>query len=191
MSRLILVALGVGMLAIALPRAQEPPSFPNTKQLGKAIGRYNEKNLQVLVSYEYSQSHHDSTWLLIDIAAWSERRLILDREHFKLVAPAGEWVPVASQRHFVEAGKDIVSLRQNASVWRRDLGTYLGLSGLREQLKFFALPGEGVVIEGAMLYKDRNTLGELYFENPKGSWTPGTYALLIEHSQARLFERAV
>jgi hypothetical protein len=114
------------------------------------------------------------------------RRLVLDREHFKLVSQSGEWFPVASQRHFVDAAKQIQALRQNASVWRRDLGSYLGALNLRERLKFFALPGEGVVITGALLDKDRNTFGELYFEMPRGAWDEGDYALLIEHPQARI-----
>ena len=71
-------------------------------------------------------------------------------------------------------------------MWRRDLGTYFGALELRERLKFFALPGEGVIITGALLDKDRNTFGELYFEMPRGSWETGEYALLIEHPQARV-----
>jgi hypothetical protein len=138
------------------------------------------------LNYEYSQRNHDSAWLLVDFGARSERRLVLDREHFKLVSQSGEWFPVASQRHFVDAAKQIQALRQNASVWRRDLGSYLGALNLRERLKFFALPGEGVVITGALLDKDRNTFGELYFEMPRGAWDEGDYALLIEHPQARI-----
>jgi hypothetical protein len=186
MNRLILVALGVGILATAVPRAQDGSLFPHTRQLGRAIAKYEDANLQVLVSYEYSQRNHQMQWLLIDFGARSERRVILDREHFKLVAASGEWFPVASQRHFLEGSQQIQSLRQNASIWRRDLGTYLGALQQREALKFFALPGEGVVITGALLDKDRNTFGELYFENPRGSWAPGLYALLVEHPQARL-----
>jgi hypothetical protein len=186
MSRVVVVALAIGILgAVALPRAQEQ-SFRNTRRLGKAIAQYRDKDLQLLISYEYSQREHKSPWLLIDVGARSERRLILDREHFKLVAANGEWFPVASQQHFLESSQQIQSIRQNAVIWRRDLETYLGPVQQRETLKFFALPGEGVVITGALLDKDRNTFGELYFETPKGAWEAGEYALLIEHPQARL-----
>jgi hypothetical protein len=184
-TRLIVLALGVGILAVAFPRAQEQ-AFRNAKRLGKAIAQYRDKELQILVAYEYSQSHHSTPWLLIDFGGRSERRLVLDREHFKLVSATGEWFPVASQRHFLDAGNDIVSIRQNAAIWRRDLGTYLGATQQRELLKFFALPGEGVVITGALLDKDRNTFGELYFETPSGRWESGEYALLIEHPRAQI-----
>ena len=187
MNRLILGVLAIGILSeVVQTRAQVlEQAYPNTKRLGRAIVQYKDKQgLQVVLSYEYSQRNHDSQWLLIDFAAHAEQRLILDREHFKLVSSAGDWFPVASQRHFLEDSQQIQSIRQNATVWRRDLGSYLGAFDRRDSLKFFALPGEGVVITGAMLDKDRNTFGELYFEMPRGAWEQGDYALLIEHPQA-------
>jgi len=185
MSRAITLALAVGCLGVVALAEVKEQSFPNTKRLGKAIVEYRDKQgLQVVLSYEYSQREHKSTWLLIDFGARAERRLILDREHFKLVARSGDWFPVASQRHFVDGARQIQALRQNALMWRRDLGVYLGALDRRESLHFFALPGEGLVITGAMLDKDRITVGELYFEMPHGAWEPGEYALLIEHLQA-------
>jgi hypothetical protein len=188
MNRVVLVALGVGIvLGAARTNAErQDAGFPNTKRLGRATVEFRDPQLHVVLNYEYSQRNHDAAWLLVDFGARSERRLVLDREHFKLVSQSGEWFPVASQRHFVDAAKQIQALRQNASVWRRDLGSYLGALNLRERLKFFALPGEGVVITGALLDKDRNTFGELYFEMPRGAWDEGDYALLIEHPRARI-----
>ena len=170
----------------ALVFAQDE-GFPNTKRLGKAIVQYRDKQgLQVVLSYEYSQRNHATPWLLIDFGARADQPVVLDREHFTLVGSTGDWVPVASQRHFLEAGNEIRSLRQNAAVWRRPLDNYLGARDIHEPLKFFALPGEGVIITGALLDRDRITLGELYFEKPVGSWDSGEYALLIEHPQVRV-----
>jgi hypothetical protein len=188
MTRLILVALAVGMFGgVVQTQAQKQDQlFPHTKKLGKAIVRYEDKTpgLGVVVEYEYSQRHHDSTWLLLDVAATAEQRLVLDREHFKLVSPTGQWFPVASQRHFLEGANEITSLRQNAKIFRHSLQSYLGQREYRETLKLFALPGEGVVIAGAMLDRDRIMTGELYFEMPQGSWEPGQYSLLVEHPRA-------
>jgi len=187
--RSIILGLSVGALAmVATTQAQKQEfGFPNTKRLGKAIVQYKDRGgLQVVLNYEYSQRSHSTRWLLVDFAGRSEHRLVLDREHFKLVSATGEWFPVASQRHFVNDGPEIQALRQNASMWRRDLGIYLGALDQRDRLKFFALPGEGVIITGALLQKDRNTFGELYFEVPRGSWDSGEYALLIEHPDARV-----
>lgn len=190
MSRLMTVALAIGIFGGALARTQaqvQELGFPNITRLGKAIVEYKDKQgLQIVLSYEYSQSHHDSPWLLIDFGARSDQRLVLGREHFKLVSATGDWFPVASQRHFLDSSRDITRLRQNAAMWRRDIGTYLGALDRREGLKFFALPGEGIVVTGALVDKDRNTFGELYFEMPKGAWEPGEFALLIEHPLARV-----
>jgi len=188
MNRVILAAFGVGMLfGVAQLRAdQQEFGFPNTKRLGRATVQFRDSRLQVVLNYEYSQRNHDSAWLLVDFAGRAEKRVVLDREHFKLVSQSGEWFPVASQRHFVEAAREIQLLRQNAAIWRRDLGSYLGALAVRDRLKFFSLPGEGVIITGALLDWDRNTFGELYFEMPSGAWRPGEYALLIEHPQASI-----
>jgi len=188
MNRVILAAFGVGILfGVAQLRADKQEfGFPNTKRLGRATVQFRDSRLQVVLNYEYSQRNHGSSWLLVDFAGRSEKRLVLDREHFKLVSQTGEWFPVASQRHFLEAANEIQSLRQNATVWRRDLGSYLGALNVRERLKFFSLPCEGVVITGALLDWDRNTLGELYFEMPRGAWDSGEYGLLIEHPQASI-----
>src|SRR6266576_3932634 len=155
-------AVGVFFSGVHTGTEQKEFGFPHTKRLGKATVQFRDSRLQVVLNYEYSQRSHNSAWLLVDFGARAEKRLVLDREHFKLVSETGEWFPVASQRHFLDSAPQIQSLRQNAAVWRRGLGSYFGALDYRDQLKFFALPGEGVIITGA-----------------------GEYALLIEHPLAR------
>jgi hypothetical protein len=70
-------------------------------------------------------------------------------------------------------------------VWKRQLNVYLSPLAPREALKFFALPGEGIVADTALLDKDRVTMGEVFFEMPLGAWERGTYALVIDHPYAR------
>jgi K+ transporter len=187
MTRAVLVAAGVSLL-IASTHAQkrnEQSGFPHTKRHGKAIVEYRDDDLDVVLSYEYSQKNHDTPWLLIDFGMRAEHQFVIEREHIRLVSETGEWFPVASERHFVEDAARITHLRQNATIWRRDLTSYLGHVP-RTPMKFFALPGEGVIITGALVDREHNTLGELYFEHPGGSWLEGDYALLIEHPNARL-----
>ena len=52
-------------------------------------------------------------------------------------------------------------------------------------MKFFALPGEGIIADTALLDKDRVTRGDIYFEMPLGEWESGTYALVIDHPFVR------
>jgi hypothetical protein len=74
-------------------------------------------------SYDYSQRHHDTPWLLIDFGARAKQRVVLDREHFKLVSATGEWFPVASQRNFLDGSRDIYAgralLRNAEGAWER------------------------------------------------------------------------
>ncbi|HXD73221.1 MAG TPA: hypothetical protein VN628_05780 [Vicinamibacterales bacterium] len=183
----MIVAVSVSLL-VAVTHAQkktEQSGFPHTKRHGKAIVEYRDDDLNVVLSYQYSQEHHDGRWLLIDVGMRSEHRFVIAREHFRLVDADGAWVPVASERHFVEDAAPITHLRQNASIWKRDLTSYLGPAA-RTPMKFFALPGEGVIITGALVDREHDTIGELYFEHPQGTWKEGDYALLIEHPDARI-----
>src|SRR5712671_605937 len=87
--RSMALALAVGVLWGSIrPLAQEQ-SFPHTKQRGRATVEYKDDILQVVASYDYSQRNHESPWLLVDLAAWTERRLILDRDNITLVTPSG------------------------------------------------------------------------------------------------------
>jgi len=187
MGRLTFMALAAVLAVLwgaAGPLAQER-LFPNTKQRGRATVEYKDDTFQIVASYDYSQRHHSSNWLLVDVAAWTKRRLILERDNITLVTPSGSQTMVAAQRRFLMDSPRISSLRQNAKVWRRELSIYLSPFAPRESLKFFALPGEGIIADTALLDKDRVTAGEVYFEMPSGEWEAGTYALLIDHPYLR------
>ena len=75
---------------------------------------------------------------------------------------------------------------QNAKVWRRQLNVVpQPASAANEPLKFLALPGEGLVVDSAVLNDDRVTMGEIFFEMPAGEWDAGTYGLVIDLPDAR------
>jgi hypothetical protein len=185
MSRLMTLALAVGVFWVTAHLPAQERSFPRTRQMGRATVEYKDEILQIVASYDYSQRYHSSNWLLIDVAAWTKRRLILERDNITLVTPSGGQTMVAAQRRFLLDSPNISSLRQNAKIWRRELNIYLSPYAPRESLKFFALPGEGIIADTALLDKDRVTAGEVYFEMPLGGWEAGTYALVIDHPSAR------
>ena len=185
MGRSMALPLVLGLLWGAAHLLAQERSFPRTKQMGRATVEYKDEILQIVASYDYSQRYHSSNWLLIDVAAWTKRRLILERDNITLVTPSGSQTMVAAQRRFLLDSPNISSLRQNAKVWRRELNIYFSPFAPRESLKFFALPGEGIIADTALLDKDRVTAGEVYFEMPLGGWEAGTYALVIDHPYAR------
>jgi len=186
MSRLRVLVLAVVVLAGGLAIvAQEPSSFPHTKQRGRATVEYRDDTIQVVASYEYSQRNHAVRWVLIDLALWTtSRRVVLEREHVTLQTPSGSRMLLADQRRFLEDSSQITFVRQNATIWRRQLNTYLSPLAPLERFQFLALPGEGLAVDTALLDKDRVTIGEVFFEMPSGEWETGTYALVINHPLA-------
>ena len=186
MRRLILLVLAVVVLwGTIRPVAQEQPSFPHTKQRGRATVEYKDGAIQVVASYDYSQRNHALRWVLVDLALWTtSQRLILERDHVTLQTPTGSLMMVADQRRFLEDSSQVAFVRQNATIWRRQLNIYLSPFAPLERLQFLALPGEGLAVDTALLDKDRVTIGEVFFEMPSGEWETGTYALVINHPLA-------
>jgi hypothetical protein len=186
MSRSMALALAVGVLCGATRPLAQDQSFPHTKQRGRATTEYKDNGLQVVASYDYSQRRHDSSWLLIDVAASAAHPKVLHRNNVTLVTPSGTHIMVADQRRFLEDSQNIRSLLQNAGIWRRQLDSYFFSSrSPHEPLQFFALPGEPVVMDSAILADDRVTLGGVFFEMPRGGWDAGTYSLVIDLEDAR------
>ena len=186
MSRIVVLVLTVGVLWGGIrAAAQEQPFFPHTKQRGRATVEYKDGAIQVVASYDYSQRNHALRWVLVDLALWTtSRRLILEREHVTLQTPTGNRMMVADQRRFLEDSSQVAFVRQNATIWRRQLNIYLSPFAPLERLQFLALPGEGLAVDTALLDKDRVTIGEVFFEMPSGEWETGTYALVINHPLA-------
>ena len=186
MSRIVVLVLTVGVLLGGIrAAAQEQPSFPHTKQRGRATVEYKDGTIQVVASYDYSQRNHALRWVLVDLALWTtSRRLILERDHVTLQTPTGSRMMVAGQRRFLEDSSQVAFVRQNATIWRRQLNIYLSPFAPLERLQFLALPGEGLAVDTALLDKDRVTIGEVFFEMSSGEWETGTYGLAIDHPLA-------
>ena len=185
MRRLILLVLAVVVLRGAIrPAAQEQTSFPNTTPRGRATIEYKDDAIQVVASYDYSQRNHAVRWVLIDLALWTSRRMILDRDNITFQTPSGSRMMLADQRRFLEDSSQITFVRQNATILRRQLNTYLSPGASLERLQFLALPGDGLAVDTALVDKDRVTIGEVFFELPSGEWETGTYALVINNPLA-------
>jgi hypothetical protein len=186
MNRVMVLVLAIVVLWGGIrTAAQEQASFPHTKQMGRATVEYRDGAIQVVAAYDYSQRNHALHWVLVDLALWTTgRRMILEREHVTLQTPSGSRMMLADQRRFLEDSAQVRFVRQNATIWRRQLNTYLSPLAPLERFQFLALPGEGLALDTALLDKDRVTIGELFFEMPSGEWETGTYALVINHPLA-------
>ena len=67
--------------------------FPNTTDWGRAAVEFESDDLEVVAAYYYSQRHHDSRWLLIELAVSASKPMRIDREDITLITPDGQAVP--------------------------------------------------------------------------------------------------
>ena len=111
---LALLALFLGCGFLGEGTAQEDDFYPNTRERGRAAIEYEDEEIHVVASYNYSQRHHDSPWLLIKAAVSDERVMDIQRDDIHLVMPDGRELPLASQERFVQEMWRIRRLLQNA-----------------------------------------------------------------------------
>jgi hypothetical protein len=184
MTRSIAVALAAGLLWAPTRPLAQGQLFPNTKQRGQATVEYKDDRLQVVANYDYSQRRHESSWLLVDVAASSKRPGVINRDDVALITPSGSRLMVAGQTRFLEDSQNVTKLVQNAKVWRRQLDSYFNQRGRNDHFQFLALPGQGLAIDSAVLNDDRVTIGEVFFDMTSGGWDAGTYSLVIDLKDA-------
>ena len=181
-----LVAVVLCSAGVAISAAQQRPAddniFPNTKPNGRATVEYKDDKVQAVAIYDYSQRNHDRPWLLIQFGVALRERGEIKRETLSLVMPDGRTVPLATQEQFLESAGEIRKLRQNASLFQQPVLTYFPQSADAEQLRWFALPGEGIVRTLAVVPSEHGVLiGDLYFKSPTRVWEKGTYRLVFDN----------
>ena len=179
----IIATIALGSAA-ASAVVQQERLFPNTKKNGRATVEYRNEGFKVVANYDYSQRNHATPWLLIDIAVASERRLVLHRDHIRLVTGAGQELRVAAQQALIADSARLRVVVQNATIFRRQLDSYFSQRS-PEPLKFYSFPGDGIVHNEAIVDNDHVTMGELFFKTPEGRWPDGTYRLVIDHENAK------
>ena len=170
-----------GSLATAV--AQPDALFPHTKQWRPATVEYSHEGLKVVVNYNYSQTNHDTPWLIIDLAASSRRRFALRPEHVTLVTPDGGIVALAKRGIVIG---DFMNTRSHLAVAVRDelRGYFTGETV--DPLPFFLnrhlplLPHDEAIVDN-----DHMTQGPLYFRSTEGRWPAGTYRLTIDNEPVK------
>ena len=182
--RFVMTLIGVAVAgSLAVASVQKDALFPHTKQWRPATVEYSHEGLKVVVNYNYSQTNHDTPWLIIDLAASSRRPFVLRPEHVTLATPDGGIVALA-KRGVVIA--DFMNTRSHLAVAVRDelRGYFTGETV--EILPFFITRQLKVMpYDEATVDNDHMTQGPLYFRSPEGRWPAGTYRLTIDHERAK------
>src|SRR4051812_36153311 len=175
-----LTALALTLLAATSVRAQHDFS-PANRDRGRAAVEYRDNDAHIVAAYYYSQRHHDSRWIVIDVALSTTERSVLPRSAFALRTPGGREIPLATQQRVGEDTVNVQKLIQNASVEGHDLLTYFTQRDHTYSMKFFTFPFGGVVHDDFTVDRNEVAAGPLFFESPNGAWEKGTYALIVRH----------
>ncbi len=177
------VLLSLPVLVAAPLRAQIPwELFPNTTERGRAAVEYDDGAWEMVAAYYYSQRHHDSPWLLIELAVTSDDFMQVRQQDIALFTPEGP-VPVASHQAVSQDLQRTRPLLQNAALTRHlDTRMSTFFPGLRkEHFHWFALTAfEGTVTNYFDTDQYRVAWGDLFFASPTGAWEAGTYSLVVQ-----------
>lgn len=155
--------------------------FPHTTERGRAAVEYDDDQLQAVAAYYLSQQHHDSRWLLIELAVSARLATRISRDTIALMTPDDRVVPVASQAAFAGDAPRIRSLLLRAKTTRHGITGYFKRRQIRN-FQFFVLPFQGVAYDVFDVDKWQVAWGDLFFASPTGAWAPGTYTLLVAGS---------
>lgn len=179
----LLGALGGGALFAQAPTRAVPKEFANVKKIGRALSEYQDKDIQVVAAYYYSQQNHNSAWLLIELGVQAWKAHKLERQNIELITPTGRVVPLATQERWGSQTERNVLLLQQVEPTRHQVGTYFKPTNGVENLRFFTAPaGTGTVLDFAQLRPETLVMGDLVFEAPTRLWDKGTHALVVRYS---------
>ena len=175
-----LLALAAGFAVAG--SAFAAPDAPPVRRLGKTVVQHRDDNVRVVLSWRYAnQTFEKEPWLLLELAFASEGPPVnLNREDVSLLTPAGERLPLPSQKRLAE-GLDVRWVEQKASVARDPVTGYFPSQRLEQRVPFFTWPGGPVVIDEIGGGPTMLTRGDIFFESPSGAWKPGTYTLVLKN----------
>jgi hypothetical protein len=174
--------LALGALVVTVGAQAE---FPFTKSLGRSSAEFRDGKVHIVAAYDYSQRHHDSRWLLIQVAASSERPTAIQRDWIALRTADDSEFALATQRRVGEETVPIKQLLQNAATSRHDVVSYFTQRDRPENIQLFTLPFGTVVHDSFVVDNDHVTTGDLFFEAPRGRWESGTYSLVVRHEDGK------
>ena len=182
---LAFAALLAGTLLAGNTRAQNAPidgSAP-VNRLEDDIVEYRNDRVQIIATHYYFQGPHDPRWLLIDVGikVTSGGSLTVARRDFSIVRPDGANLPLASQREYRRSRAELLPMLLALYDRRDAIGDYF--SGrwcaryATNDFRFFVDSGIRHTVVDAFL--GGCVRGDLFFASPTGTWSSGTYTLVI------------
>lgn len=187
MRPLTTAALGLALVATwagGVVHSQAPRELAHVKTLGAALSEYNDGHVHAVAAYYYSQKHHDSAWLLLELGFNSQRAVHISRDHIELATPDGDVVPLSGHRRWQMDATRATQLLQQVRPTRHQVRSYFKEIADITRLRFFMRPEDrGTIVDSMDSTSDQVLLGDLFFESPTGAWAKGRYVLAIGHTR--------
>ena len=172
-----------GVLLAGGARAQDASAeeSDSVNRLEDDVVEYRNDRVHIVATYYYFPGSHDPRWLLIDVGirARSGGSLTVARRDISIVRPDGVDLPLASQREYRRSRAELLPVLlvlQDRKDAIRDYFTG-GTCG-HHNVRFFVDSGiRQTVVDTSPVGPCLR--GDLFFASPTGTWSRGTYTLVI------------
>ena len=185
------IALSTALLAIfalAGCSTATPTDTPGVDRLGEYLLEQKGPEVDAVLGYRFAASSISDQWLILELAITAPhgQATKIERSDIWVRTPDGTKIPLASQKDFGEAYRDLRATLKKADVVRDPMG-YFPPSRTECDLRFFTVPGEQVTYDEVTVDDRRACQGRLFFEIP-GGIQPGKWMLGIdlEESEVRI-----
>ena len=160
---------------------------PQVRRVGKTVTQFRDGMVRAVISTKYAANHLDREWTVLEfcVAAETGKAVAIDREDVSLVAQDGSVLPLPSQRAMAEGLPDVRNVLQTARIMTDPITGYFPFTDHERPLRFFTIPGEGVVLDEEVVTHTWMGRGWLFFRSPTGKWE-GLYELVIRNKDKNL-----
>lgn len=177
----IATVMTVVLVALALQTAcssATPTDTPGVERLGQYVLRQYGPQLWTVLGYRFASTQLGEEWMILDVALTSPngQTARITRDSVFLRTPAGDRVPLATQKEFNEAYGALRPVIAKSNV-NSDPLDYFPPSRIECSTQFFVSPGGGVAFDEVTVSDIRGCYGKLFFNVPggvqAGRWTFG------------------
>ena len=175
----ILGLLVVAFISLAGCSSAEPTDDPGVDRMGKFILMNKGTEAETVIGYRYAQQNLGAPWLLLEAAMTSppNQTATIKRERVSLTTPAGETIPLATQKDVNEAWGVVMPIVNAADV-AKDPVNYWQPRKKTLLMRFYVAPGSGISYDEFSVNDFRVCEGRFLFEIP-GGVQAGRYVLTI------------
>jgi hypothetical protein len=184
-SRVLSATLGAVVSVILAVPAPAAESEVQVQKIGETLVKWSGPQVEAVLSYRFAKHNPSEPWLLLTIGmtGQSGKTLQVKRGGIRLTTPAGQSVPLATQKEFGEASVHLQAMLARATIDQEPVDYWLGRRPQR--LGLFVMPGEGIAYNDVWVNDRTVAVGPLFFHLPGGT-EPGTYQLDITAGESHI-----